>query len=213
MEILSFDLDGTLVYPDYSDLVWRTAIPELVAMKRSIDIEEAKEFVYAEYDSIGDERMEWYKIDYWFNRFGLEDNWKEIMELYSDRIKPYPEVIDVLNRLKDKFTLVIISNASREFIRIEMERTGIDNYISMVFSATTDFMEVKKTGRFYKRVCEILNIPPKDLIHVGDHWHFDYLIPRQIGIKAFYLDRKGERFNQDGVIRNLLELEERLLNW
>jgi len=91
----------------------------------SMEMEEARAFVYAEYDSVGDSRMEWYRIDYWFDRFGIEDDWKEIMALHADRIKPYPEVMDVLERLKGRFALVIISNAAREFISIEMERAGL----------------------------------------------------------------------------------------
>lgn len=208
MKIISFDLDGTLVHPEYSDIVWRSAIPELVAKKRSVDIEEAKDFVYSQYDLIGDERMEWYQIGYWFDRFGIDEDWKEIMELHSKVIKPYPEVIDVLERLKDSFPLVIISNAAREFIHIEMKKAHLYGYFSRIFSATTDFQEVKKTERFYRKVCDILEIDPMDLIHVGDHWHFDYLVPRGIGIRAFYLDRKGLNKREDGVVRDLLELEE-----
>jgi putative hydrolase of the HAD superfamily len=31
------------------------------------------------------------------------------------------------------------------------------------------------------------------MIHIGDHFEFDYLIPQQLGIRSFYLDRKEER--------------------
>ena len=39
----------------------------------------------------------------------------------------------------------------------------------------------------------MLNVSPADLVHVGDHYEFDYLVPRAVGIQAFYLDRSARR--------------------
>jgi putative hydrolase of the HAD superfamily len=68
---------------------------------------------------------------------------------------------------------------------------------------------VKKTAEFYQKVCDILNVDPQEIIHVGDHYDFDYLVPRRLGIQAFYLDRFGK---QEGefVLRSLKDLEEKL---
>ena len=62
-----------------------------------------------------------------------------------------------------------------------------------IFSATSDFREVKKTPRFYERICEIMRIQPEEMVHVGDHYEFDYLIPQALGIEAFYLDRSAQK--------------------
>ena len=43
-------------------------------------------------------------------------------------------------------------------------------------------------------------------MNVGDDWHFDFVIPRKIGIKSVFLDRTGER-KEKFVIRDLRELE------
>ena len=117
------------------------------------------------------------------------------MDQYVDKINVYPDVNPLLDRLKERFKLVLTSNAGREFIDVEMEATGLGRYFDRIFSATSDFREVKKTPRFYQRVCEILKVPPGDLVHVGDHYEFDYLVPRAVGIRAFYLDRSAQ---QDG---------------
>lgn len=209
MKVISFDLDGTLVHEEYSEWVWRYAIPELVAKKRSMGIEEASAFVFSEYDSIGDDSIEWYQIGYWFDRFGIDENWKHTMERHADKIRPYPEAFEVLDRLRHRFDLMIISNAAREFISIEMEKAELCDYFSSVFSATSDFGEVKKTTQFYKKVCGIIGIEPSELIHVGDHWTFDYLAPKKMGIQAFFLDRK-EIKQGDGIVRDLLDFERRI---
>jgi putative hydrolase of the HAD superfamily len=47
------------------------------------------------------------------------------------------------------------------------------------------------------------------MVHVGDHWEFDYLVPKGLGIKALHIDRSWTRTGND-VIRNLAEVGERL---
>jgi putative hydrolase of the HAD superfamily len=115
-----------------------------------------------------------------------------------------------LKRLKDRFLLVVTSNAGREFIDIEMEATGLRRYFDRVFSATSDFGEVKKTIGFYRQICQILGANPEEIVHIGDHYEFDYLVPRTLGIQAFYLDRSGKQ-RGDFVISNLRDFEKRLL--
>jgi len=127
-----------------------------------------------------------------------------------DKINIYPDVNDILDGLKGRFPIILTSNAGREFIDVEMEATGLGRYFDRIFSATSDFGEVKKTTGFYQRICQILGTRPQEMVHVGDHYEFDYLVPRSLGIHAFYLDRSGEK-NGDFVLRDLRELEERLL--
>jgi putative hydrolase of the HAD superfamily len=69
---------------------------------------------------------------------------------------------------------------------------------------------VKKTAEFYQQVCDILNVDPQEIVHVGDHYDFDYLVPRRLGMQAFYLDRSGERVGEF-VLHNLKDLEGRFL--
>ena len=105
--------------------------------------------------------------------------------------------------------MVLTSNAGREFIDIEMEATGLGSYFYRIFSATSDFGQVKKTADFYRRICQVLEAKPQEIVHVGDHYDFDYLVPRSLGMHAFYLNRRGEQ--KDGsVISDLRDLEERL---
>ncbi len=158
---------------------------------------------------MGEGAIEWYDIKYWFQFFKLEKSWKDLMLQYADKIRTYPDVDDLLNRLKEKFPIILTSNAGREFIDIEMEVTGLGKYFNYIFSATSDFGQVKKTAGFYRRICEVLGVHPHEIVHIGDHYEFDYLAPRSLGIHAFYLDRSGEK-NGDFIISDLRDLEKRL---
>jgi HAD superfamily hydrolase (TIGR01549 family) len=209
-KIISFDMDGTLVDPEFTDWVWLHGIPTLYASKKGLPFEEAKAFVIKQYQNVGEGAIEWYDIKYWFRFFQLEQSWKHLMHEYVDKINIYPDVNDILDGLRGRFPIILTSNAGREFIDVEMEATGLGRYFNRIFSATSDFGEVKKTVGFYQRICQILGTRPHEMVHVGDHYEFDYLVPRSLGIHAFYLDRSGEK-KGDFVLRDLRELEERLL--
>jgi len=210
LKIISFDMDGTLVDPGFTDWVWSHGIPTLYAEKVGVPFEEAKAFVVNEYMKVGEGAVEWYDIKYWFRLFQLDEGWKVLMKRYADKINIYPDIRHILKRLKDDFLLVLTSNAGREFIEMEMETTGLGRYFDRIFSATSDFSEVKKIKGFYQRICQILGTRPQEIVHVGDHYEFDYVVPRSLGIQAFYLNRSGA---QEGefILSNLRDLEKRLL--
>lgn len=192
VKVFSFDFDGTLVSTEFIDRVWLKGIPEAYAEKEGLSFEQAYEFVKSEYDKIGQHRIEWYKIDYWLQKFGLAIPYEELFKRYESEIRIYEEVEDVLSVLKERgYELIISSNASREFIDFQIK--PIKKYFSAVFSATSDFGEVKKTNGFFARLCDILGVVPEAVVHTGDHHVFDFLNPRKIGITAYYLDRARAR--------------------
>ncbi len=189
IQVYSFDVDGTLVSPGFVDCVWLEGIPRAYADKEGLSFERAFEYVKSEYDKIGEHRIEWYNIDYWLWKFGLVIPYEELFTKYEDEILIYEEVERVLSVLKDAgYELIISSNAATEFIEFQIK--PIEKFFSQVFSATSDFGEVKKTNGFFARVCSILGVKPQAVVHIGDHWVFDFLNPRKIGITAYYLDRK-----------------------
>ncbi len=207
VKTVSFDVEGTLIDHRFSSLIWERGIPELYARKEGIGFERAKEHVQREYSKIGEEKVEWYDIGYWFKRFGLGDDWRRLLSTYEHEITVYPEVPGVLERLSRKYTLIITSNSTREFISLEIKK--IARYFTHVFSATSDFRQVKKNTDFYSKVCETLGVMPREMIHVGDHQNFDFTVPRNLGIQAFYLDRRGRETGKF-VVRNLTEFEKRI---
>ena len=209
IKFVSFDLDGTLMKSTYADLVWLEGLPKIYAQEKGINLGKAEQFLRKEYDEVGDSKEEWYDIEYWFNRFKLRSSWRELLEQYSYAIETFPEVQSVLKRLYEKFDLIVVSNAKREFIEIELEEAKLRKYFTFVFSSTSDFHKVKKVVDFYSMICNKIGVNPNEMIHIGDHKEFDYNIPRNLGIQSFYLDRR-KASKGEFIVYDLIEFEERI---
>jgi len=207
-KVLSFDMDGTLTRLTFADEVWHVCLPKLRARKMGISLGEAQRLCRLEYDEIGDGRREWYDLDYWIKRFGLEVRKEEIFRSCERKVRLYPEVREVLRRLHRKYKLVIYTNAPKDFAEFQLRVSRIAPLFSRVYSSITDFGEVKRKESFSFILSE-LRVVPSQMVHVGDHPKFDFEVPRSLGIRAYLMDRK-KKFSGDHVIRNLRELEEKL---
>ncbi len=206
IKVISFDFDGTIATHRFADAFWLEGVPTLYAKQHNISLTAAKKYLFEEYDKIGDNRIEWYDPGYWFDRFDLQTDWKKMLFHYRKNVEIYPEVPSVLKRLSTHYSLIISSNAKREFIEIQLKQTKIKGYFDQIFSSTSDFHTVKKVTDFYAMICKKLMIQPQEMIHVGDHKEFDYLAPQKYGITSFYLDRKKTNAGPH-VIHTLKEFE------
>ncbi|MEM2258540.1 MAG: HAD family hydrolase [Candidatus Thermoplasmatota archaeon] len=209
MKVISFDLDGTLVSTDYVDAVWLEKIPQIYSNRYGISFQEAREYVEKEYLKVGPEALEWYDLDYWIKKFNLGIKSEDILKSCVEKLYLYPDASTILKKFSKKYELIMISNASRQFIEVETSFLGIKKYFRRIFSSVSDFKKTKKDEEVYKKVCNILGKNSNEIFHVGDNYEFDYIVPSKVGIKAFYLDRK-ENMDGENVIKNLLELEEKI---
>jgi HAD superfamily hydrolase (TIGR01493 family) len=211
-KIISFDLDGTLVDARYGDMVWNHGIPEEYSKKHGLSFDEARTTVMDQYRSVGDADLLWYEIDYWLNRFDLRVTADELLERYEIFISPLEGATEVMEYLKEKYILVIASNAARIFVEKELEYTDLTHYFSHIVSATTDYRTVKKQPGFYRRLCSVLGVSHEEIVHVGDHRVFDFEVPSSLGIEAYHVvDRSSDGAGDSGkVIGSLAELLNKL---
>ena len=207
LRVVSFDAEGTLVNENFAVAVWEEGIPRLYAESRGINYEQAVREVFSQYDEVGEDRLEWYDVEYWWRRLRLPGDWRDLMEECLDKMGLYPEVPEVLEELHRRYRLIVVSNTAREFLEYMLR--DVSQYFEAVFSVTSDFREVKKSPKTFLKVCRIIGVEPGQVIHVGDHPRFDYEVPIKAGMKALLLDRRGTR-SEPHVIRDLRELLERL---
>ncbi|MCQ8897867.1 MAG: HAD family hydrolase [Hadesarchaea archaeon] len=211
-ERISLDLDGTLVDMSFANRVWLEEIPRLYSLRHGLPLEEARRVVKAEYDRVGDGRLEWYDLRYWLGRFDLRVEPEELFERCREAVRAYPEVPGVLEELRGEgYGLILLTNAPREFASFQLRVLNLEGYFDRIFSSFSDFRKIKRSEDTYRTILELCGLSPSQLVHVGDHFEHDYLVPRRLGIRAFYLDRRG-RMEGDFVLRDLRELKGKLEN-
>jgi len=204
IKVISFDAEGTLVTPGFSQAIWHETIPALYAGKNGIELARAKEIVAQEYDKVGDQRLEWYDIKYWFRYFRLGSAEPAIQRCQA-KVSYYPEVMEVLSSLEGRYKLIVASGTPLELLEPQLQ--GIKDYFARIFSSVSLCKQLK-TPKFYAYVCELMKVNPGQIVHVGDNWQFDFVNSSQVGINAFHLDRVGN--SQQGSLANLTELKSHL---
>jgi len=207
IKLISFDADGTIVKDSYVDKFWFQELPELYAGKEGIDFSEAQETLTSYYDEIGDEDIRWYQPDYWFDRLGLDEDPGEVIERIQvpENVDLYRDALDVIDELYGDYGLIVTSNAPRVFLEYALRE--IEDRFLKIYSCVTDFGEVKKHSGVYEEVANRVEVKTKRMVHVGDHWRFDYQVPRELGITTFYIDRDGTRGDDgENVLTDLREI-------
>ncbi len=192
--------------PDFSQAVWYEGIPSLYARRNGLSFEQARAMVEREYRELGDRRREWYDIKYWFQRLHLGD-YRELLEEHKHKVSCYADVMEVLPALCHDHTLIIASSSTREFLPYLL--VGIEGYFTQVFSSISDYSQLKSPA-FYLRVCREMGILPREMVHIGDSWQFDFIAAKEAGIQAFHLDR-GECAENEGSLGSLAQLKPILL--
>lgn len=187
IELVSFDAEGTLVTPDFSEAIWHEAIPALYAQRKGLDIAQAKKCITDEYNKIGVHRLEWYDIEYWFNCLDLGPS-EPVIQSCLNKIAHYPEVIEILPSLAGEYRLIVASGTPLKLLDYLLR--DIKHYFVRIFSSISDYRQVK-TPDFYLKLCKEMSVKPGQVIHVGDSWQFDFLNAQQAGINALHIDRSG----------------------
>jgi HAD superfamily hydrolase (TIGR01549 family) len=192
VELISFDAEGTLVTPDFSETIWHEAIPALYARKQGLDFDQAKQRIVEEYSRIGDQRLEWYNIEYWFHYLDLGSS-EPVIRNCLDKICYYPETIDIISTLASEHRLIVASCTPWELLRLLLR--DIEPYFVRLFSSVSHYKQLKIPD-FYLTICGEMGVKPSQVIHVGDNWQFDFLNARQAGLNAFYIDRSGSNHHE-----------------
>lgn len=206
IKVVSFDLDGTLADENFDKSIWNEEIPKLYAKKYNLSIDEAKEKVFAEYEKEkGNPR--WTDIEFWFDRFNLED-WSKLLNDLKHKIKLFPETIKVISDLNKNFKLVVITQSEKKFMDLKLEIENLKGYFSDIFSTVHYFEKLEKDEEIFKEIIKKLKVKPEEIAHIGNHWDFDYIIPRKLGINAYFIDREKKKFGEF-IVHNLEEFKEK----
>jgi HAD superfamily hydrolase (TIGR01549 family) len=205
-KFISFDVEGTLVTTEFSYAIWYEAIPQLYAEKHDIVIDHARKIINDEIErTITEPSPQYFEVQYWFDKYGLGDAISTIIK-YRDRIHLYPEVPENLEYLGRQYRLVICSGTPRSTLQYLIK--DIEHHFYKIFSSVSDYKQLKVPG-FYHDICEALDTSPRDVVHIGDNWQYDYLNSQEAGLTSFHISY-DRNYCRENSLTNLMELKERL---
>jgi len=99
----------------------------------------------------------------------------------------YPEVPGVLEQLRPRFQLAVISNFDGR-LRFILQHLGISKFFAHVF-LSSELGADKPDPEIYRRAVRLMNLKPNEVLHVGDDPQRDWEGACTAGLLIFRLDR------------------------
>jgi putative hydrolase of the HAD superfamily len=99
----------------------------------------------------------------------------------------YPEVIDVLEALRPRFELAVISNFDGR-LRMILEHLGVSQFFSHVF-LSSELGADKPDPLIFQRALKLSGIAPDEAFHLGDDPVRDWRGAEAAGLSVFRLER------------------------
>lgn len=121
----------------------------------------------------------------------------------------FPEVVDELERLYSRFTVVALTNGNSN-----LEKIGIRHLFHGVVTAV-DAGAAKPAKRIFDAAVAAAGALPGEILHVGDHPETDIDGARQAGLVTAWINRNGDSWPAeipapDAVVSDMTELRELL---
>ena len=195
LEIVSFDLQGTLSDSRFSDEFWRDVFPQAFAMKHQVSFSEAKKTLQKQFSAWGKYDYRYYSYKYWQEQLGLEP----IREI-ADRMKHRP-LFDIrfvpLLEMISKEKKIIISSTTTDFIDLELGEYG--KYFYKAYSSLDHFGIAGKPAELFKKIAQELGVSPQAILHIGDNKEMDVVNAKSAGLQALFIP-KGISMKQKLII-------------
>jgi len=99
----------------------------------------------------------------------------------------YPEAAEVLEQLRPRFQLAVISNFDGR-LRFILQHLGISNYFSYIF-ISSELGADKPDPEIFRRALKIMHLIADEVLHVGDDPERDWKAAAAAGLLVFRLDR------------------------
>ena len=145
------------------------------------------DLIRAQYEAVGDTNIEWYHIDLWLKKFDLSVSQTPFSIALKSYIEAFPDTLEVLQTLATRYTLVVASNAARIFVEKELSHTGLYVISPVSFQQPPISAWSKRKAVLQEALQYFKRTSPDEIVHIGDHFAFDFETPSQLGIEAYHI--------------------------
>ncbi|MBM4429703.1 MAG: HAD family hydrolase [Chloroflexi bacterium] len=179
-----FDLDDTL-YPERAYVLSGfRAVAAWVEKHLGIPANQG----FAELCQLFNDGVRGNTFNCWLENHGLSsDSWvPQMVRIYQEHnphITPYPEVPDLLQRLRSRYRLGLVSDGYAQVQKRKLAALGLTDYFNvLVFSDEWGREAWKPNPRPFEVVLEELGVTGSEAVYVADNPTKDFLGARQVGM-------------------------------
>ena len=130
-------------------------------------------------------------------RHGIEDGRlalelaRRFDELRVERVELFPEAGPVLNALRGRYRMAIISNGFAETHELKIARLELERFFERIILAA-ELEMAKPDPAVFVHAMELLGVGPDESIMVGDRYDRDVIGAHEAGMRAVWIKCRGE---------------------
>ena len=128
------------------------------------------------------------------DRAGISYTKDEVRYLVGEieKLKPFPEVPEALDKLRTKYKLVVLSNGDRDMLETakQYHKVPFDKVISVA-----EANSFKPHVATYTKAAELCGVQPDQILFVANH-AFDCIGAKSAGMRTAFIDRRSRPFGE-----------------
>ena len=201
-----FDLDHTLWdFEKNSALTFEKIFTELnISIDLSLFLEYYVPINHAQWkryrnNEISQEVLRYNRLAFTFKKINIDfehSTVERISDLYIEYLSSFPHLFkgtfDLLDTLKKRYTLHIITNGFESIQHRKIEISGLKHYFDFVFTA--DKIGQKKPHPFiFERALQDTQTKSENALMIGDSWEADIYTPLKMGFQAIHFNSHQEK--------------------
>jgi putative hydrolase of the HAD superfamily len=204
MEAVIFDMDNTLIdrrkaflkLCDYLIETYEAEYPYEVTREELIEY-----MIEIDADGYGGLQNVIPKLSkVWKLPHSVEEFIKERNEIFGKLTVLYPETLEVLQQLKKKYKLGMITNGYSAVQREKIDTVKIEHYFDNIIVSQEEEFE-KPDPRIFLKACENLGVKPEMAIYVGDYYPNDIIGATSANLTPIWITEDPDEHPQYHGIR------------
>ena len=152
-------------------------------------------------------------VSHVMTRAGIAYTQAEVQWLVAriEQLRPFPDVLDALSRLRTRYRLAILSNGDRDMLETAKPSLGFDFDLTISAAEAGYFKPHYKT---YQKAEELIGEARTSILHVANH-AFDCIGAKAYGMRTAFIDRRSHPYGEtphqpDLIVPNFAALAEAL---
>jgi len=134
---------------------------------------------------------------------GLDEDFSDrittmYISAYPDVSTPVQEAKEVVERLAEKYSLGVISNAFPDIQYHKLEGIGVRNLFQLILLSEEVGIR-KPQGAIFQKAAELLNVQPYECLFVGDSYDTDIVGAKKAGMKACWFNSDGKKVPDEDI--------------